>query len=370
MKILHILYGLKFSGAEIMYVDAASHFQAQGCKLAVMATSEDLGEYASHFTKNGYDIIHNPYPVGPNVFKRFRYYWNFVRLLKSKSFDVVHIHVNAFMWAFAFWTWIAGKQSVYTFHNVFPSRKLTYLYHVLQRWSAKNIFRCKFHTISDSVYNHELKYYLNKTKKVYNWYGYDRFYPADLEEKKQIRNELNIANDALVLISIGGCSNIKRHTEIIKALPKICSRYPYTIYLHLGKGETEDEEKKLVKQLGLSSNVRFLNNQTNVRRFLVASDIYIMTSKHEGISITTIEAMACGIPAILYDVPGLRDFNKHGDNSLLIPEDYNLLADKVMDLYSNPNLSFNLSVQGKQLVNEIYNMNKNASEIHELYLNK
>ena len=44
MKILHILHELKFSGAEIMYVDAAPIFQKLGCELAVVNTAPHLGE--------------------------------------------------------------------------------------------------------------------------------------------------------------------------------------------------------------------------------------------------------------------------------------------------------------------------------------
>lgn len=370
MKILHILHELKFSGAEIMYVDAATLFQDKGCELTVMATSKNKGEYASHFERSGYEVIHKPYPERQSAWKRFRYYWSFAQLLKKDNFDVVHIHVHAYMWAFTFCTWIARKRSVYTFHSVFSSNYYSYLYHIMQRWSAKHVFGCKFQTISDSVYENELNYYRNKTKKIYNWYGSERFYPAGREEKIQIRRELNISQEALVLISIGGCSHIKRHTDVIKALAKICTHHPSALYLHLGKGETEEEEKKLAKELGVNENIRFMNNQTNVRKFLVASDIYVMPSKHEGISITTIEAMACGIPSVLYDVPGLRDFNKNGENSLLISEDSNLLAEKVICLFSNSDISNQIAFRAKELVNRIYSLNKNASEVYQLYLNK
>lgn len=62
MKILHVLYELKYSGAEIMYCDAASLFQEKGCELSVMATAKEVGEYAENFEKAGYSIIHNELP--------------------------------------------------------------------------------------------------------------------------------------------------------------------------------------------------------------------------------------------------------------------------------------------------------------------
>lgn len=367
MKILHILYELKFSGAEIMYVDAAPLLQDRGCKLTVMATASNLGEYAPYFRQAGYEVVHNPYPRGLNVITRFRYYRQLILFLKRGNFDVVHIHVNAFMWALAFCTWVAGKRPVYTFHSIFPSHYYSYLYHVLQRWSAKNIFGCRFQSISDTVYENELNYYHNKTKKVYNWYGTSRFFPSLNGEKDRIREELDIPKDALVLISIGACSENKRHSEIIKALPLIAKEIPSVIYLHLGEGDIETDEKELAAELGVYTLIRFYGNQTDVRNFLVASDIYLMTSKFEGISITTIEAMACGIPAILYDVAGLRDFNKTGENSCLIPEDHQLLAEKVIELYSHPEISGRLSLNARKLVDKTYHMEKNVPEIFNLY---
>ena len=92
-----------------------------------------------------------------------------------------------------------------------------------------------------------------------------------------------------------------------------------------------------------------------------------MTSKFEGISITTIEAMACGIPTILYNVPGLRDFNLEGENSLLIKEDYLLLANSIIDLFANKSLMTNLAINAKIFVNKKFNLEQNASMIYDLY---
>ena len=187
-----------------------------------------------------------------------------------------------------------------------------------------------------------MKLYGNKTTKLYNWYGSNRFFPAKLYEKHELRKELDIPDDTLVLISIGGCSDIKRHHHIIRAIPHIVSQQPNVLYLHLGSGDIEEEEKNLADKLGVGKYVRFCSNQQDVRKYLVASDIYLMPSKFEGISITTIEAMACNIPAILYDVPGLRDFNKKGENSILIPSDYKLLAEKTLYLHKHPEVAFEM----------------------------
>ena len=257
MKIIHILDELKFSGAEIMYVDAAPLFQEKGCELTVLATTPNLGEFAPHFEKAGFKIIHKPYHCIANYLGRFKYsnyitrikyYQYFIRLLKEEQYDVVHIHSYGTMWGMSFCAWIAGKKSVFTYHNVFSSHFYSYAYHFLLRWFAKNIFKCRFQTISDSVYEHELNYYHNQTAKIYNWYGSSRFYPALEKEKEKVREELNIPSDSFTIISVGGCSPIKRHSEIIKALPEIIKHVPNLLYLHLGTGKSELEEIELAKE--------------------------------------------------------------------------------------------------------------------------
>lgn len=367
MKVIHILHELKFSGAEIMYVDAASLFQAKGCELSVIATAENIGEYAPYFENAGYNLFNKPYPKLKNYLKRIVYYYHFVQFLKSENYDIVHIHASVTMWGMALCAWIAGKRSVYTFHNVFPTHFYSYFYHCLLRWSAKNIFNCNFQTISDSVYEHELKLYHNDTTKIYNWYGSNRFYPAKAGEKYAVREELSIPQDALVLISVGGCSPVKRHSEIIKALPLINEKHPNCIYLHLGKGESECSEINLATELNVSSQIRFYENQSDVRKFLIAADIYMMPSRFEGIPITTIEAMGCLIPTILYNVPGLCDFNKNGENSILIPEDYKFLAEKAIYLHANPDVALQMAMRAKEFVDFNFNIIKNTPLIFNLY---
>ena len=367
MKVIHILVELKFSGAEMMYVDAANVFKNKGCELTVMATAQNIGEYAPYFERAGYKVIHWPFPRLKNYLARIRFYKNFYSFIVKEGYDVVHIHSLWAMWGLSLCARLAKKHSVFTFHNVYPSKALTHPYYIALRWTAKYLFNCKFHTISDSVYNHELGYYYNKTVKIYNWYGFDRFYPAEEHEKVTTREQLGIKPNDFVLISVGGCSNIKRHSEIIKALKIVEETIPNFLYLHLGTGTAEEEEMELAKKLGLYDKIKFCGNQHEVRKFLIASDVYLMPSRFEGIPITTIEAMACEIPAILYDVPGLRDFNSQGVNSILIPEDYKILADKIVYVYNNRADAHELASRGRHFVNEHFNMISNAAKIFDLY---
>ena len=367
MRVLHVFHELKYSGAEIMYVDAAPVFNSLGCDLSVVATATNLGEFAPKFEEAGYTVYHKTIPNKKSILNRVRYYIKFIKFIKSKRFDLVHNHSSATYWGMALCAKLAGVKCVYTFHNVFSTSWYSRWYHIWLRWSAKKLFNCTFQTISNSVYHNECSTFFNNTTLINNWYGSNRFYPANEGEKKAIRKEMDIDENALVLISVGGCSHIKRHSDIIKALPLIIEKYSNTIYLHLGEGDVLCEEEELAMELGVNKNIRFLGNQNNVRHFLIASDIYLMPSKFEGLPITTIENMGCAIPSILYDVPGLRDFNKESETAILIEEDVNVLAKQVILLHSDKSKQHQIIMNATQNVNILYNIKKNALDIFNLY---
>ncbi len=369
MKVLHVFNELKFSGAEIMYVSAAPFFKEKGILLTAMSTAPVIGEYSSFFKEQGYNIVHFPLSSKSSL-GVISYVDKIIKYLRFEKFDVVHIHRSDLKFLFAYSSWRAGCQSIYTFHNVFSSKWYTYFYHIFQRKLMKLCFGTKMQTISDSVYNHEVNHFFNQTELVYNWYNIKQFYPANHSEKENFRAQLDIDKNALVFISIGGCSPVKRHSDIIMALPKILEYYPEAIYLHLGEGSVTDDEYALAEKLNVLENIRFEGNRTDVRKFLIVSDIYIMTSKFEGISLTTIEAMACGIPAILYNVPGLRDFNSSVPCSILIEENYNVLANEILDLFQEKELKYRMIENAKQHVDERFNMEKNAEKIINLYKKK
>ena len=368
MKVLHIFAGLKFSGGEIMYVAAAKTFQKMGCDLYAVATHQEKGEYAPFFEKAGFTVMHWPYE-NLSLFEKLRYWKNVYSYIRKNHIDVLHIHRHNMKCSMGFCAWLAGRRSVYTYHSVFYSPRITYPYHVMLRWISKYVFHQAQQSISDSVYENELVSFHNKTIKVYNWYNSSKFYPATENERREIRQELNIPENALVIVSVGGCSYIKRHEDIIEAMIKIKDIYHDSVYLHLGQGTKTEEEKVMAESVGVIRNVRFLGNQEDVRKYLIASDIYVMTSKQEGASLTTYEAMACGIPAVLYNVPGLRDFNNDTECVLLTDEKPDRLADAIILLFKDKEKQNELCNNAITLVKQKYDMVTNAEKIYHLYEN-
>ncbi|WNC71183.1 glycosyltransferase family 4 protein [Thalassotalea psychrophila] len=368
-KIIHIFNELKFSGAEMMYAQAGRFFENKGYKLVAISTAKDVGEFAPNLKKNNYSIKHFPLKCLKlnNVLQFVLYFYNFYKYLKKENASVLHIHKSKHFWFFSLCGFLAGYRVIRTVHSVFKNRKVTWLKAVLERYSARKLFGLTFQSIGQSVFENERDYYKNSTVKVNNWFDESKFYPlTDNSEKNKIRAELNIPIDCFVVVSVGGCCDMKNHHHIIKALANLPNSIDI-FYLHLGRGETECKEKELTFKCGLESKVRFVGNTTSVRKYLVASDLYLMPSDFEGLGNSALEAMACGLPSILYNVVGLRDLIEDDDLGLLINPNIEGLINSIIKLYKSPTLREEMKIKAITKANKEYSLEHGVESILDLY---
>lgn len=368
MRVLHIFNEINFSGAEIMYANAAPIFNSHGVTMLALSTGKNFGNFTTQFGEAKIQMFHRPLLESDlNPFFLIKYFRDIIKFIRKENIDVIHIHRSSFFWFFALCGYITGKKTIRTLHNVFKSGKITWIKAYFERLSARKILNVVFQSIGNSVYLNELDYYKNKSTVVNNWFDEKRFYPAkDSLEKASIRTDLGIDKDSFVIITAGRCTEEKGHKDIINALAIINKQIP-CVFLHLGCGYMEVEEKELAKALGLESKVVFLGNVVNVRDYLIASDVFVMPSKFEGLGNSAIEAMACQIPNILYDAPGLRDLIKENDNGFLIAQDHRILANSVMDFYVNKNLIIEKGLNALNFVNEHFSIKAGVIGIIKLY---
>src|SRR5688572_24224462 len=93
MKVLHILNGLKHSGAEVMLQQAFERFGQNGIESHILSTGRDVGEYAPVLAETGYRIHHLPFRKHPAFF------FAVGKLLSRERFRTVHLHTEtAFIW--------------------------------------------------------------------------------------------------------------------------------------------------------------------------------------------------------------------------------------------------------------------------------
>jgi len=363
MKIIHILNEIRFSGAEVQLKAAAPIFIKNGFDLHVLSTGDDIGEYASILGSAGHTIHHISFKKSP------KYFIALYCFLLKEEFDVVHIQAErAFFWH-ALVAKIAGTRTIIrTVRNVFLFSGFLRLRRALQRFVASQILGVKFIAIGSSVAEVEKKIFHNSTLLIPNWIDQQRFLPArDDDEPNKLRAKFGIAPSDVVVVSVGSCSEVKNHKAIITAVVELQKELKNITYLHVGEGSMLEEEINFARANGVSEITRFLGQMKDVRKALIASDIFVMTSNYEGLSVSSLEAMSCGLPVVNYDVYGLKDVVKNGKNGFLVEPNPTALAEAIKELAINDELRERMGAEARDSVLRNFNMQKSLEKLIRLY---
>lgn len=156
------------------------------------------------------------------------------------------------------------------------------------------------------------------------------------ENKDKYKKEFNISNDDKIIIMAGELIERKNYQVVFEAVKNLQSE-KFKIII-CGLGELKEKLKKQLELLNIK-NVIFAGYRLDVIELMKASDIYILSSYQEGLPVALMEAMACGLPAIVSDIRGnidLIDNNKGG--YIFNPNDSKELESKIKKLIDDENL--------------------------------
>jgi len=168
-----------------------------------------------------------------------------------------------------------------------------------------------------------------------------------------IREELNISADVPVIVFAGRICEQKRPAMLAKILKVARDKGLIFRALVIGAGDQREKFEALLKQYHLTDNVLMLGSVPHQRwlDILAASDMLLMPSQYEGISIALLEAMAAGVVPVVAKVGG-QDEIVSPDAGVLIPHGDNELqeyVDAISRLLSNSAELQQMSKQCKAL---------------------
>ena len=156
-------------------------------------------------------------------------------------------------------------------------------------------------------------------------------------------NEIPKKENNPILIYVGRLTNSKRVHEIISAAAIVRNSVPDVKLWIVGEGDNSylQKLKRLVKLFDLEGNVRFYGRVSESKKvsLLRRAHVIVVASIREGWGLVVIEANAYGVPAVGYDVAGLRDAVRNGQTGLLAKSgDVQALAEGLVRVLRNPQL--------------------------------
>ncbi len=309
LKVLHVLHELQRSGAEVNLLQAAAQWRQRGFKLDLLATAVETGPLADKLRDVGYTVHHLPLRSAQRFIPAKDFCSQFLKLCHANRYDVVHIHTEQAYYLIATLCKIARIRTVVrSVHNVYPYGGCLRLRKTLERFYTR-VLGVRFGFVSPSVHRAEMRDFRNDGVVIRNWFDSEHFRPPSPEERAAQRRDAGFSDDDFVVVSVGNCNLAKNHEALLRALGMIASQVNVR-YLHVGREEASNSERKLAEELGIAPRVSFVGQADDPRPYLWAADIFVMPSLWEGLGIAALEAASTELPLVLADVAGLRDVGK------------------------------------------------------------
>lgn len=123
----------------------------------------------------------------------------------------------------------------------------------------------------------------------------------DKERRDEERSELGVNDATLVIGHIGRFCNQKNHRFLVELFAEVIKRYPNSMLVMVGTGETKNDVISQVEELGISEHVRFPPPTGNPEYVYDAMDVFVLPSFFEGLPLTGIEAQCNGLPCVFSD---------------------------------------------------------------------
>lgn len=172
-------------------------------------------------------------------------------------------------------------------------------------------------TINKEDYERARKKFKIKTIEYVPGVGVDvKRFADDPTDKKAKRRELDIPENAYVLLSVGELNINKNHQIVVKALGELKDKTIH--YVIAGKGDQDKALLDLAKEVGIENQFHLIGYRSDVPELYKMADVYLLPSIREGLNVSVMEAMSSGLPCIVSDIRGNRDMIDEGKGGYLV----------------------------------------------------
>lgn len=189
-----------------------------------------------------------------------------------------------------------------------------------------------------------------------------------------LRQQLAIPEDAAVLFCPKPLKPLYNADVIIEALPAI-KRYHPSVRLLLSTYAAEaayrTELEASVERLGLADHVLFLPpiESDKMPAYYSLADLVVTIPPSDGVPRSLFEAMACGVPSIMADLPNYEGLAEHGKNAWLIDITPDAVAESVVTLLGDGEAYSRIVQNGAETVRKIADSRKQAETMEAAYMN-
>lgn len=192
-------------------------------------------------------------------------------------------------------------------------------------------------------------------------------------EKTALRASLGLTNERVILFT-ARLDPIKDHPAAICAMKILLEMSAgqsaqKPVLLLAGGGPERSNLEQCISENGLEKHVRLLGERSDVAELLQIAEIFLLTSKSEGIPLTILEAFASGVPVAATNVGGIPEVIESGKNGLLAPSgDSGKIAEHLNRLLTEPEFASSISQNAQERFFREFTETKMVGEYEKIFL--
>jgi glycosyltransferase involved in cell wall biosynthesis len=376
MKILHTITSLDKGGAE-NHLAILSKEQKLNDDEIFIFISKNSSYWVNYLSKLGIRIYKSNFFKEKNlILKFYKFYLDIIYLVKiinSTKPDILHAHLP-YMELISYISLYFTKYKPNFFitkhvDNVFfkgsDGQKKSFFGSFVARLITKKA--TKIIAISEAVKKFLISDLvgINKKKIKVVRYGIDNINILTRKEKNQKINKIKISKKNLVLGCIARLVPQKSIDNILKSISLIEKENIKLIIV--GKGPLKFELKKLSKELNISKKIIWFDFIDDLEEFYKKIDLFVLTSKYEGLGLVFLEAMLSKKPIVCSNTSAMPEIISHNYNGFLVqPGKPSKLAEIILRL-KDKKLRYKLGVNGYKKVRKEFSIKKMFLKTKKIY---
>lgn len=293
IRVLHVIGIMNRGGAETMIMNLYRNIDRNKVQFDFVENNSEPAAFDEEILSLGGKIYRCPHYNGKNHFAYVKW-WNTFFQKHPGEYPVVHGHLGS---TAAIYLSVAKKHGAYTIAHSHSAGNGSAMYRMFAyptRYIADKFFACS----KDAGISRYGKTVGNDSVRcqVLNNAIDARRFSLNQETRKQVRSELHIAENAIVIGHVGRFVEAKNHLFLIDVFADVRKRDPNAVLLLIGDGERRAEIQAAIAEKHLDDAVILTGVRSNVWDFYQAMDVFVFPSVYEGLPVSLVEAQAAGLP--------------------------------------------------------------------------
>ncbi len=313
MKIVQLIYTLGSGGAEKFVVDLSNQLAVMGHEVILCMLRDDTDKkliFNQQFLSDTIKFHSMKFNCGFSLNKAHQV----EKYLRRERPDIVHCHLNVIPYIFKMTLFNQKIVFLHTLHNIARNTGgVGVQYYINKLFYGRNMVHpvCISRICQESYKEY---YKLHNAPYINNG---RTLVAASLcyEEVQREINSYKMSKDTIVFVHVARYSIQKNQQLLVDTFNKLSTEKYDFVLLVIGNGYDTEEGRKL--QHLSCEKIYFLGEKNNVNDYLLCSDAFCLTSVYEGLPISLLEALSCGVTPICTSVGGIPDVITDGVNGYL-----------------------------------------------------